>query len=105
MANLSDVNIKTWGHLKDVILCGRDAYTSAHGMKLFEYMQSDEEFCKLFSRAMSESSIMVMEKVVEFCKLFSRAMSLSLITSKYPHIMSINFDLPPVLARAPLYPG
>ncbi|EFH42255.1 predicted protein [Arabidopsis lyrata subsp. lyrata] len=116
MMNLSDVNIKTWGHLKGVILEGKDAFNSAHGMKLFEYMRSNEQYCKLFSQAMSESSSMVMEIVLEAYDGFKDVKTLvdvggglgntlSLITSKYPHILGINFDLPPVIARAPLYPG
>lgn len=87
-----------------------------HGMKLFEYMKSDEQYSKMFSLAMSESSTMVMEKGLEIYEGFKDVKTLvdvggglgntlSLITSKYPHIMGINFDLPPVLARAPLYPG
>ncbi|KFK27033.1 hypothetical protein AALP_AA8G325300 [Arabis alpina] len=116
MMNLSDVNIKTWRRLKDVVLEGRDAFSSAHGMKLFEYMKSDESCRKLFSLAMSESSTMVMEKVLEVYEGFKDVKTLvdvggglgntlGFITSKYPHIMGINFDLAPVLARAPPYPG
>lgn len=85
-------------------------------MKLFEYMRSNEQYCKLFSQAMSESSSMVMEIVLEAYDGFKDVKTLvdvggglgntlSLITSKYPHILGINFDLPPVIARAPLYPG
>ncbi|ESQ43115.1 hypothetical protein EUTSA_v10014001mg [Eutrema salsugineum] len=116
MMNLSDVNIKTWRHLKDVILEGSDAFSSAHGMKLFEYLQSDEQYRKIFNKAMSESSTMVMEKVLKIYEGFKDVKTLvdvggglgntlGLITSKYPHIMGINFDLAPVLAHAPPYPG
>ncbi|KAL0886862.1 hypothetical protein Bca101_010845 [Brassica carinata] len=116
MLNLSDVNIKTWRQLKDVILDGSDAFSSAHGMKLFEYLQADEPYRKMFSQAMSESSTMVMEKFLELYEGFKDVKTLvdvggglgntlGLITSKYPHIMGINFDLAPVVARAPLYPG
>jgi len=31
--------------------------------------------------------------------------TLNLITSKYPHIKGINFDLPHVIEHAPYYPG
>ncbi|CAA7049070.1 unnamed protein product [Microthlaspi erraticum] len=67
-------------------------------------------------RAMSESSTMVMEKVLEAYDGFKDVKTLvdvggglgntlRLITSKYPQTMGINFDLPPVVARAPLYSG
>ncbi|KAL9283357.1 putative O-methyltransferase COMT-type, S-adenosyl-L-methionine-dependent methyltransferase [Arabidopsis thaliana] len=114
MLDLSDVFIKTWTHLKDVILEGRDAFSSAHGMKLFEYIQA--EFGKVFNRAMLESSTMVTEKVLKFYEGFKDVKTLvdvrgglgntlGLITSKYPHLIGINFDLAPVLANAHSYPG
>ncbi|XP_010442952.1 PREDICTED: indole glucosinolate O-methyltransferase 1-like [Camelina sativa] len=116
MLDLSDVFIKTWTHLKDVILEGKDAFSSAHGMKLFKYIQTDEGFGKVFNRAMLESSTMVMEKVLRDYEGFTDAKTLvdvggglgstlGLITSKYPHIIGINFDLAVVLANAPSYPG
>ncbi|KAG7534123.1 S-adenosyl-L-methionine-dependent methyltransferase [Arabidopsis thaliana x Arabidopsis arenosa] len=116
MLDLSDVFIKTWTHLKDVILEGRDAFSSAHGMKLFEYIQTDERFGTVFNRAMLESSTMVMEKVLKFYEGFKDVKTLvdvggglgntlGLITSKYPHLIGINFDLAPVLANAHSYPG
>ncbi|KAL1206612.1 Caffeic acid 3-O-methyltransferase [Cardamine amara subsp. amara] len=116
MVDLSDVFIKTWRHLKDMILEGRDAFSSAHGMKLFEYIQTDEQFGEVFNRAMLQSSIMVLERVLKVYKGFEDVKTLvdvggglgstlGLITSKYPHLIGINFDLAPVLANAPSYPG
>ncbi|CAA7042465.1 unnamed protein product [Microthlaspi erraticum] len=112
----SDVFIKTWMHLKDVVLEGRDAFSYAHGMKLYEYVQTDAKFGEVFNRAMLESSTIVMEKVLNVYEGFKDVKTLvdvggglghilSLITSKYPHIKGINFDLPSVLTAAPPYPG
>ncbi|KAJ0231682.1 O-methyltransferase domain-containing protein [Hirschfeldia incana] len=112
----SEVFFKTWTNLKDVILEGRDAFSSAHGMKLFEYINSDGQFAKVFDRAMSEPSTMILKKVLEVYRGFEdvntlvdvgggSGTTLGLVTSKYPHIMGVNFDLPQVLANAPLYPG
>ncbi|CAA7013416.1 unnamed protein product [Microthlaspi erraticum] len=64
------VLFKTWTNLKDVILEGKDAFSSAHGMRIFEYIGSDEKFAKLFNPAMSESSTMIMKKVLEFYRGF-----------------------------------
>ncbi|EOA14552.1 hypothetical protein CARUB_v10027790mg [Capsella rubella] len=116
MLNLSDVYIKSWTNLKDVVLEGRDAFSSAHGMKVFEYIQIDEQFSKILNRAMLESSTIIMEKVLRVYKGFTDVktlvdvggglgQTLRLITSKYPHLIGINFDLAPVLANAPSYPG
>ncbi|KAG2253589.1 hypothetical protein Bca52824_083725 [Brassica carinata] len=57
-------------HLKDVILKGEDAFTSAHGMKIFEYTASNEPFAELFNRAMSEYSTLTMKKVLEVYRGF-----------------------------------
>ena len=103
-------------NLKDVILEGRDAFSSAHGMQIFEYINSDRQFAEVFDRAMSEPSIMILKKVLEVYKGFEdvntlvdvgggSGTTLGLVTSKYPHIKGVNFDLPQVLTNAPSYPG
>ncbi|XP_010430397.1 PREDICTED: indole glucosinolate O-methyltransferase 4-like [Camelina sativa] len=112
----SELCFKTMTHLKDLILEGKDAFSSAHGMKLFEYIGSDERFSEMFNRGMSEASIMIVKKVLEVYRGFEDVTTLvdvgggngtnmSLITSKYPHIKGINFDLASALVHAPLYPG
>ncbi|CAH8392708.1 unnamed protein product [Eruca vesicaria subsp. sativa] len=112
----SEVVFKTWTNLKDVILEGRGAFSSAHGMAIFEYMKSGGEFAEMFNRTMTEHSTMIMKKVLEVYKGFedvntlvdvggSSGTTLGLVTSKYPHIKGVNFDLPQVLTNAPLYPG
>ncbi|CAL9241006.1 unnamed protein product [Arabidopsis halleri] len=112
----TEVFFKTWTNLKDVILEGRDAFNSAHGMKIFEYINSDEQFAELFNRAMSEPSTMIMKKVLELYRGFEDVNTLvdvgggngtvlGLVTSKYPHIKGVNFDLAQVLTQAPFYPG
>ncbi|CAH2067739.1 unnamed protein product [Thlaspi arvense] len=112
----SEVFFKTWGNLKDVILEGKAAFTSAHGMGIFEYISSDRQFAEVFHRAMSEPSIMIMKKVLEVYRGFEDVKTLvdvgggtgtilSLVTSKYPQIKGVNFDLPQVLTHAPFYPG
>lgn len=99
-----------------MVLDGKDAFTSAHGMRLFEYIGSNEQFAEKFNRAMSEDSTMTITKVLEVYKGFENVNTLvdvgggigtviGLITSKYPHIKGINFDLTSGLAHAPSYPG
>ncbi|XP_010428832.1 PREDICTED: indole glucosinolate O-methyltransferase 1-like [Camelina sativa] len=112
----SQVFFKTWTNLKDVILEGSDAFSSAHGMRIFEYINSDEQFAEMFNRAMSEPSTMIMKKVLEVYRGFEDVNTLvdvgggngtilGLVTSKYPHIKGVNFDLAQVLTHAPFYPG
>ncbi|CAN6999443.1 unnamed protein product [Brassica oleracea var. botrytis] len=112
----TQVHFNTWDNLKDVILDGKDAFISAQGMSLFEYISSDQQFSEVFHRAMSESATMVMKKVLEVYRGFEDVHTLvdvggatgtilGLITSKHPHIKGINFDLAQVLTNAPSYPG
>ena len=65
---------------------------------------------------MHDYTIIVMKKILEFYKGFEHlsqlvdvggglGVTLNLITSKYPHIKGINFDLPRVIQQAPSYPG
>ncbi|CAA7022846.1 unnamed protein product [Microthlaspi erraticum] len=116
LINLGEVYFKTWTNLKDVILEGKDAFSSAHGMKFFEYVGSDKQFGEMFNKAMSENTTFTMDKVLEVYKGFENVNTLvdvgggngtvlGLVTSKYPHIKGINFDIASVIAHAPLYPG
>ncbi|EOA33960.1 hypothetical protein CARUB_v10021455mg [Capsella rubella] len=112
----SELCFKTLTHLKDLILEGKDAFSSAHGMKIFEYIGSDKGYSNMFNQGMSEASIMIMKKILEVYRGFEDVNTLvdvgggngtntSLITSKYPHIKGINFDLASALVHAPLFLG
>ncbi|CAF2068506.1 unnamed protein product [Brassica oleracea var. botrytis] len=103
-------------NLKGVIQEGKDAFSSAHGMPLFEYIGLDEQFAGMFNHAMAESSTIIMKKILEVYRGFEDVNTLvdiggglgtvlNLVTSKYPQIKGINFDLTMVLANAPSYPG
>lgn len=65
---------------------------------------------------MINHTTLVMKRVLESYKGFEGikrlvdvggglGINISLITSKYPHIHGINFDLPHVIQDAPSYPG
>uniref|UniRef100_M4CHJ8 O-methyltransferase domain-containing protein n=1 Tax=Brassica campestris TaxID=3711 RepID=M4CHJ8_BRACM len=103
-------------HLKDVILQGTDAFISGYGMKVFEYLAVDEQFSEMFDPGMSESSTMVMKKVLGKYTGFEDVNTLvdvgggvgtvlGIVTSMYPHIKGINLDLASVLVNATPYPG
>ncbi|KFK29765.1 hypothetical protein AALP_AA7G176100 [Arabis alpina] len=112
----SQVFLKTWTNLKDMIQDGEDAFNSAHGMRFFEYIDLNKQFAGMFNQAMSESFIMIIKKILEVYRGFEDVNTLvdiggglgtvlNLVTSKYPQIKGINFELGSVLACAPLYPG
>ena len=101
--------------LKDVVLEGGDAFGRAHGgMKLFDYMGTDERFSKLFNQ--TGFTIAVVKKALEVYQGFKGVNvlvdvgggvgnTLGVVASKYPNIKGINFDLTCALAQAPSYPG
>ena len=102
--------------LKDAIMEGDVLFKRVHGVYGYDYMELDTRFNILFSKAMADISTIVVKKILESYKGFEGintlvdvggglVVTLSLITSKYPHIQGINFDLPPVIKHAPSYPG
>ncbi|KAJ0024330.1 hypothetical protein Pint_08155 [Pistacia integerrima] len=107
---------ESWYHLNDVVLEGGIPFNRAYGMTAFEYPGTDQRFNWVFNQAMSNHTTLIMKKVLDVYKGFEGlkvlvdvgggiGVTLDIITSKYPHIEGINFDLPHVLADAPSYPG
>ncbi|KAL9314945.1 hypothetical protein ACSQ67_020397 [Phaseolus vulgaris] len=87
-----------------------------YGTHAFDYPRLDSRFNKVFNTAMINHTTLVMKKVLESYKGFEGiktlvdvagglGININLITSKYPHIHGINFDLPHVIQEAPSYPG
>lgn len=103
-------------YLKDAIMEGGRAFEMAHGVHQFEYLGLDPQFSELFNRSLIHHTSIVMKKVLHSYKGFENlntlvdvggglGYNLSLITSKYPKIKAINFDLPHAIQHAPPYPG
>jgi caffeic acid 3-O-methyltransferase / acetylserotonin O-methyltransferase len=85
-------------------------------MTAFEYHGTDPRFNKVFNRAMSDHSTLIMKKILDTYKGFEgvkelvdvgggTGATLNLIVSKYPHVRGINFDLQHVIDDAPSYSG
>ncbi|KAF5464593.1 hypothetical protein F2P56_014662 [Juglans regia] len=117
MALLQDkVFVDSWFQLKGAILEGGIPFDRVHGTNAFEYPGLDPKFNQVFNKAMLNHTTMVIKKILEYYKGFETlkqlvdvggglGVALNLITSKYPHIKGINFDLPHVVQHAPSYPG
>lgn len=102
--------------MKDAILDGGIAFNKAYGMPLFEYHGTIPGFAKSFGQAMSDSSAIIMRKLLETYNGFEgmetivdvgggNGTTLDMIVSKYPSIRGINFDLPHVITNAPFFQG
>ncbi|KQK02571.1 tricetin 3',4',5'-O-trimethyltransferase [Brachypodium distachyon] len=108
---------ETWCYMKEAILEGRGgAFNKAFGTTWFEHAGVDTRFNNLFNEAMKQHSVIITKKLLELYKGFEGISVLvdvaggvgattHAITSRYPSIKGINFDLPHVVAEAPAYPG
>ncbi|XP_059301525.1 cathecol O-methyltransferase 1 [Lycium ferocissimum] len=117
LALLQDkVFINSWFELKDAVLEGGVPFDRVHGVHIFEYPRLDPKFNDVYTKAMLNHTTVVMKKILENYKGFEGLKSLvdvggglgvnlKMITSKYPTIKGINFDLPHVVQDAPSYPG
>ncbi|KAL4299566.1 hypothetical protein AHAS_Ahas17G0113700 [Arachis hypogaea] len=85
-------------------------------MNVFEYANIDPRFNEVFNKAMLTSSTISMKRILDVYKGFDHinklvdvggglGATLNLITSKYPNIQGVNFDLPHVIENAPIYAG
>ena len=101
---------------KGAILEGGVPFDRVYGMHAFEYPSVDPRFNDVFNKAMLSHTTIVMKRVLECYEGFENinrlvdvggglGINLKLITSKYPHIKGINFDLPHVIEHAPTYAG
>ncbi|KAK7285721.1 hypothetical protein RJT34_20500 [Clitoria ternatea] len=108
--------LASWPQLKDAIREGGVPFNRVHGTHAFEYPSMDPKFNQVFNTAMINHTTLVMNKVLECYKGFEEikklvdvggglGININLITSKYPHIQGVNFDLPHVIEHAPSYPG
>ncbi|RDX64896.1 hypothetical protein CR513_56491, partial [Mucuna pruriens] len=98
------------------IVEGGVAFDRAHGMHAFEYPSVDPRFNEVFNSGMTGITTLIMKRILELYKGFDFehvtklvdvgggvGLSLKLITSKYPNIQGINFDLPHVVQHAPVF--
>ncbi|XP_021822605.1 caffeic acid 3-O-methyltransferase-like [Prunus avium] len=112
------VCMETWSQLKDAVVEGGIPFNMAHGMPTFEFLGSDPRFNQVFNTAMFNQTTIVIKKLLHIYKGFQDknltqlvdvgggfGVTLNLITSRYPHIRGINYDLPHVVNHAPSYPG
>ncbi|KAK8645356.1 hypothetical protein V6N13_119191 [Hibiscus sabdariffa] len=112
------VFLDSWSQLKDAILEGGIPFNRVYGMNAFEYPGKDPRFNQVFNTAMKNHTTLVMNNILDvyngFVDLLDKVVvdvggglgvSLGFITSKYPSIKGINYDLPHVIQQATPIPG
>ncbi|KAJ8748534.1 hypothetical protein K2173_003434 [Erythroxylum novogranatense] len=108
--------LASWFELKNAVVEGGISFNRTYGMDIFEYTAFDSRFNQSFNSVMFNSTSLVAKNILESYKGFEHLKQLvdvggglghtiHAITSKYPHIKGINFDLPHVVAEAPTYFG
>ncbi|KAK7294577.1 hypothetical protein RJT34_17466 [Clitoria ternatea] len=112
---LDKVFFRSWSGLKGGILEGGIAFNRVYGKSIFEYLAIDPEFSDVFNKCMFSITTTIMKRILEVYQGFEHinrlvdvggnlGINLKLITSKYPHIQAVNFDLPHVIHQAQTYP-
>ncbi|MBA0819889.1 hypothetical protein Gohar_022112 [Gossypium harknessii] len=112
------VFLDSWLQLKDAFIEGGIPFNRVHGMHAFEYPGKDLRFNHVFNTAMMNHTTLVMNNILDAYKGFVQhlnqvivdvggglGVSLRFITSKYPSVKGIIFDLPHVIQHAPPIPG
>nr|QKO29237.1 putative O-methyltransferase [Epimedium sagittatum] len=96
----------------DAVLHGGMAFNRVHGMNMFQYLGKDHKLADIFNKMMYVHTKIVMKKILAIYKGFEEVKQVvdiggglgnmsKIITSKYPTIKCINFDLPGVVETAP----
>ncbi|KAL3517125.1 hypothetical protein ACH5RR_024027 [Cinchona calisaya] len=110
------VFIDSWYELEDAVREGGVPFERVHGTHAFEYPGRDPRFNEVFNEAMINHTTIVINRILERYNGFEHlktlvdvggglGVTLSAITTKYPSLKGINFDLPHVIQHAPAYPG
>ncbi|KAF0900685.1 hypothetical protein E2562_034391 [Oryza meyeriana var. granulata] len=116
LMNQDKILMESWYYLKDAVLDGGIPFNKAYGMTAFEYHGTDARFNRVFNEGMKNHSVIITKKLLEFYTGFDGVSTLvdvgggvgatvHAITSRYPHIRGINYDLPHVISEAPPFPG
>ncbi|KAL3500453.1 hypothetical protein ACH5RR_039546 [Cinchona calisaya] len=107
---------ESWYELDGAVLEGGTAFERTHSCNMFTYIAKDPNFNKAFNNAMSSLTNAVLVKFIKCYKGFENVKTLVdvggafghaliMITSKYPNIRGINFDLPHIVGLATSHPG
>ncbi|KAL5797626.1 hypothetical protein ACOSQ2_002446 [Xanthoceras sorbifolium] len=106
-----------WQHLSHCIKEGGIPFKRAYGCEMWEFTSQNPDFNKLFHDAMAcTNKIVMIAFASQYKDGFDKIRSLvdvgggtgraiAELVKLYPHIMGVNFDLPHVVATAPVYDG
>ncbi|KAK6919536.1 O-methyltransferase domain [Dillenia turbinata] len=106
-----------WHCLSRCVKEGGVAYEKAHGCGIWDFAANNPEFNKIFNDAMTCTAKITIEAVIgAYGDSFGRIGSMvdvgggigcamAAVARAFPHIKCVNFDLPHVIATAPVHDG
>ncbi|KAJ4729851.1 O-methyltransferase [Melia azedarach] len=109
--------LEPWHYLSQCVKEGGIAFKKAHGCEIWDFASQNPEFNKLFNKAMECTAKLVMKAFIsQYKDEFENVRSvvdvgggtggiLAEIVKNFPGIKGVNFDLPHVVATAPVYEG
>ncbi|KAH9289040.1 hypothetical protein KI387_033157, partial [Taxus chinensis] len=111
-----EVLMARWNHLHESVLEGCNPFEKAHGKNLYACCKDDPYLNIIVNDRMTSNTLTKIDQIVHFYDGFrelksivdvggGKGTALGGIVKAYPHIHGINFDLPHVIATAPLIPG
>ncbi|XP_076947807.1 cathecol O-methyltransferase 1-like [Bidens hawaiensis] len=114
--NQDSAYIESWFGLKDSVVEGGVSFEKVHGINAFEYPALDARFNNVFNNGMVNHTTIVMKEILDCYDGFNNlecvvdvggglGINIKMIVTKHVNAKGINFDLPHVIRRAPLYQG
>ncbi|EEF44476.1 (R,S)-reticuline 7-O-methyltransferase [Ricinus communis] len=109
--------VTPWHYLGQCVKEGGIAFKKAHGCEMWDFASQNPEFNRIFNQALACTAKIVMKAVLSGYKDGFDAITtlvdvgggtggnLAEIVKAYPHIKTLNFDLPHVVATAPAFDG
>ncbi|XP_057426714.1 isoliquiritigenin 2'-O-methyltransferase-like [Lotus japonicus] len=109
--------LQVWSNFNEAVVDEDiDVFKKLHGVTKYQYMEKDQKMNQIFNKAMVDICATEMKRMLAIYTGFEgistlvdvgggHGQNLKMITSKYPLIKGINFDLPQVIENAQLIPG
>lgn len=117
IAGVHPCMLDPWKLMSNTVLDGSNPFKKANGHEFWEFTSTNPNFSKAFSDGMACSTKITIKAVITGYKDGFNSIgslvdigggtgsAMAEVVKAYPHIKATSFDLPHVIATAPVYPG